>query len=158
MSKPTPNEETPRGRTEDTKDQEVRWGSGEQVGLGELVRKHSTETLPPATQPLIEAPDDGTVHHGLAAIGTHQGKPKASEVVEPSEVVWPRLKAELQDFQAWEEEAWCGVDEHLLARYLAGECTDEERQHVEQAAEKSEYVRDCLQLVEEVLAEEAASA
>jgi len=156
MSKPTPNEETPRTGGQDSNERGGRWASKEQTGLSELVQKHSTETLPPPTQPSTEA-SGGTVHHGHAELGTQQEKLLPS-TGEPSEVVWSRLKGELQEFQAWEEEAWCGVDEHLLARYLAGECTDEERQHVDRAAEKSEYVRDCLQLVEEVLADEAASA
>lgn len=155
MSMPAPNKGTPRAGLQDTKEQVGRWASKEQTGLSELVQKHSTETLPSPTHPGTET-HGGTVHYGHAELGTQQGK-LPPPTGEPSDVIWPRLKAELREFQAWEEEAWCGVDEHLLARYLAGECTDEERQQVEQAAEKSEYVRDCLQLVEEVLADEAAS-
>lgn len=166
MAKPNPPEDSSCGGNDrGSPPAGARWGSSEQVGLSELVRTHSDRVDPAVaalgvTAELSECePDDSAEANTLTAkLGeTARGRPESTPSSEPNLTTWPRLKAELQEFHAWEAEAWRGVDEHLLAKYLAGQCSDDERRRVEQAAEESEYVRDCLQLVEEVLADEAAT-
>ena len=165
MAKPNPPEDSSHsGDVRSSSSNGTRWGSSEQVGLGELVRTHSDKAVAAVVAPSVTAessdrePDDSAEANTLTAkLGdTARGRPESIPSSEPNPTTWPRLKAELQEFHAWEVEAWRGVDEHLLAKYLAGQCSDDERRRVEKAAEESEYVRDCLQLVEEVLADEAA--
>ena len=64
---------------------------------------------------------------------------------------WDSLVTELWGFQDGEQQALGGVDEMLIARYLAGDCDEQERKDVEQAARSSPEVRECIDLARQAL-------
>ena len=130
----------------DTAEAETLRGSGETIRrvVTAVAITVTTSTSPPPTGGNVSK--EGPSHQLTVAPTEFTSKP------EDRSPVWPRLKVEVQEYRAWEEQAWCGLDEHLLARFLAGQCSAEERQQVEAAAQKSESVRDCLELVTDVMA------
>ena len=133
---------------EDSDDQRTgRWVSGHDASLADVMQQHAFGSSGAAATASVESPTEQTEAETLRGSGdTIRSTPQ------PTSPVWSRLKAELQEYRAWEEQAWCGLDEHLLARFLAGQCSAEERQQVEAASQKSESVRDCLELVTDVMA------
>ena len=133
---------------EDSDDQRtVRWAPSQDASLVDVMQQHATDSSGAAATASVESPTEPKEAETLRGSGdTIRTTPQ------PTSPVWPRLKVEVQEYRAWEEQAWCGLDEHLLARFLAGQCSAEERQQVEAAAQKSESVRDCLELVTEVMA------
>ena len=64
---------------------------------------------------------------------------------------WDLLINELRDFQDDRQESLGGVDDMLIARYLAGECDDEERALVEDASQRFPEIRECIDLAHEAL-------
>ena len=75
----------------------------------------------------------------------------------PSDKTWDRLLSEIGGTQD-EVESKGSVDEILIARYLAGNCDDGERQQVEQAARSSPAVRECIDICREALLDAAPEA
>ncbi len=69
---------------------------------------------------------------------------------------WSLLLTELQSSQCSQGESGDEVDEILIARYLAGKCSEDERQEVENAARSSPEVRECIDIARDVLLSEAA--
>jgi hypothetical protein len=67
---------------------------------------------------------------------------------------WARVKADLLRVQQAEREEWGDVDELLLARYLAGTCSESERLRVEEAMSQHSRVRDCVAVLERVYPDE----
>jgi len=59
------------------------------------------------------------------------------------------VQAEIDAYIDEEERNWCGLDEFVIARYVAGECSSEEARRVEAAIEQSDHVRDCIALLQE---------
>jgi len=68
---------------------------------------------------------------------------------------WNLLLTELQGSQSEQRASGGGVDEILIARYLAGECDQGERRQVEEAARSSPEVRECIDIAREVLISES---
>lgn len=66
---------------------------------------------------------------------------------------WDRIVADLRKYRVLYEQTWGGVDDVLLARFLAGTCSDEERQAVEEARGSSPAVDRLLNTLRDVLAE-----
>ena len=138
------------------------WSNGERLSIAHSVNEYLTEraaqgapvsgqTLPPETH--------GDTARAKVADTARGHSPASGSTPDASpEVVWSRLQAELRDFAEQEAATWGGVDECLLARYLAGECTDEERRQVEHAKHHHPAVRECLELVQEVMADEEINA
>ena len=69
---------------------------------------------------------------------------------------WDTLVTELRGLQEDGQEAWGGVDDMLIARYLAGDCDPQERELVEQAAQSSPDVRECIDLARQALGSASA--
>ena len=138
------------------------WSNGERLSIAHSVNEYLTEraaqgapvsgqTLPPETH--------GDTARAKVADTARGHTPASGSTPDASpEVVWSRLQAELRDFAEQEAATWGGVDECLLARYLAGECTDEEWRQVEHAKHHHPAVRECLELVQEVMADEEINA
>lgn len=64
---------------------------------------------------------------------------------------WDLLVTELQGLQDDGQEALGGVDEMLIARYLASDCDRQERELVEEAARSFPQVRECIDLALQAL-------
>ena len=62
-----------------------------------------------------------------------------------------RVKAEITAFKAAEKAVWGGIDDLLLARYVAGETRPEEAERVELAAKQYPAVRTAIDVVTSVL-------
>ena len=60
---------------------------------------------------------------------------------------WRRFVHELESLGAEAAERDFAIDEMLLARFLAGECTPEERDAVQQAIQKDPRIRECVEAV-----------
>jgi hypothetical protein len=69
---------------------------------------------------------------------------------------WQSLVTELQGYRDDQRREWGDLDELLIARYLAGECDEQERRTVEEASNASPRVRECLELAREALSDVAA--
>jgi len=67
------------------------------------------------------------------------------------DIPWRRLVAELQDSQAEQRQPWGAVDDLLIARYLAGECDEQEHAAVERASRSFPELRECIALASESL-------
>jgi hypothetical protein len=65
---------------------------------------------------------------------------------------WQRVAADLIAYRDAQKQLWGGLDDGLIARYLAGDCTPPERQRVEETMSSHPEVRACVDLVREVLA------
>ena len=68
------------------------------------------------------------------------------------------LRKELESDDAYQRRVWGGTDEVLRARYTAGMCTDEEKARVEQAMRDYPAVRESIEVVREVNAQQEANA
>jgi hypothetical protein len=66
---------------------------------------------------------------------------------------WERVAADLRAHREAQHQAWGGVEDELLARYMAGLCSPEEKAQVEQAREQFPRVRECLDVVADVFKE-----
>lgn len=64
---------------------------------------------------------------------------------------WDRLKVELIEFQAKEDEAWGGINDELLARYISGDCNFEEVSSVEVAVSRHPAVRAAIEIVTQTI-------
>lgn len=64
---------------------------------------------------------------------------------------WEQTASALRAYRDAQREAWGGLDDVVLARYLAGEASEEERQSVERAAADRPHVREALAILREVL-------
>jgi hypothetical protein len=51
----------------------------------------------------------------------------------------------------WNKATWGEIDDEKLARYLAGECTEWERQIVEQAISSYPKLAECIQFIQKVM-------
>lgn len=84
----------------------------------------------------------------------NESRRTSSETETPSvpvsdELVWHRVQAEIDAYITEEDRNWCGLDEFVIARYVAGECSPEETRRIEAAIEQSDHVRDCIALLQE---------
>jgi hypothetical protein len=83
----------------------------------------------------------------LTAAKTDQG-----ESVDPR---WEQLLLELSESSS---DCPSNLDEIAIARYLSGECSNEERREIEQVIGQSSVLAECVSLAQEVLdAREAAA-
>jgi len=64
---------------------------------------------------------------------------------------WSRVVADLRAHSEAQRRAWGDIDEALIARYITGEGTAEERNRVEEAAREFPGVRECVQSIQEIL-------
>ena len=134
------------------------WSNGERLSIAHSVKEYLTDRVAQGAaasgQSLLPEPRSDTARAEVADT-VRADTPQSGSTSDTSpEVIWSRLQAELRDFAEQESTMWGGVDECLLARYLAGECTDDELQKVDQAAVDHPAVRECLELVQEVMADE----
>jgi prepilin-type processing-associated H-X9-DG protein len=67
---------------------------------------------------------------------------------------WARVSADLRAYREAQRRAWGDIDEAAIARYLEGEATEGERGRVEQAMRDYPRVRECVQILREVMSEE----
>ena len=68
---------------------------------------------------------------------------------------WQSLVTELQGYRDEQQREWGDIDELLIARYLAGECDEQERRAVEEASNSYPWVRECLELARKALSDVA---
>src|SRR5579884_3775466 len=71
---------------------------------------------------------------------------------------WGRVAAELRACREAQQRAWGDIDNTTLGRYLAGEVTPDERQHIETALQELPELRKLLELVQDVLGESEVAA
>src|SRR5262249_32833220 len=64
---------------------------------------------------------------------------------------WARVASDLRAYREAQRRAWGELDEAAIARYLAGESTEEERSHVEQAMQEFPRVRECVEILREIV-------
>ena len=64
---------------------------------------------------------------------------------------WARVAADLRTYRAAQRRAWGDFDEAAIARYLGDEATEEERGRVEQAMRDFPRVRECVEILREVM-------
>jgi len=138
------------------------WSDGERLSIAHSVKEYLTDRVAQGAaasgQSLLPESRADTAR-GEAANTARAHTPASDSTPDaPPEVIWSRLQAELRDFAEQEAATWGGVDECLLARYLADECTDEECRQVEHAKHQHPAVRECLELVQEVMADEEKSS
>ncbi len=69
---------------------------------------------------------------------------------------WERVAAELRAYREAQQRAWGDIDNATLGRYLAGEVTSEEQQHIENALNELPELRKLTDLVRDVLGESEA--
>ncbi len=87
-------------------------------------------------------------------VTTEPGTPDADRN-ESASRQWAQLVSELQACSDGREE---GFDETLIARYLSGTCSEEERREVERMIGQSPDLADCIALASEVLQGKGAAA
>jgi prepilin-type processing-associated H-X9-DG protein len=63
---------------------------------------------------------------------------------------WARVAVDLQAYREAQRREWGDVDEAAIARYLAGEATEEERSRVQQAIHDFPRVHECVEILREV--------
>src|SRR2546430_2749507 len=68
-----------------------------------------------------------------------------------SEREWQRVADGLRSFKEKQRERWGGVDEWLMARYISGNCTSEEKQKVEAARREYPHLDESLEVVARVM-------
>jgi prepilin-type processing-associated H-X9-DG protein len=66
---------------------------------------------------------------------------------------WARMAADLRTYREAQRRTWGDFDEAAIARYLADEATEEERGCVEQAMRDFPRVRDCVEILRQVMNE-----
>jgi hypothetical protein len=66
---------------------------------------------------------------------------------------WARVAADLRAYREEQWRAWGDLDEIAIVRYLADEATEEERGRVERAMRDFPRVRECVEILREVMAE-----
>jgi ADP-heptose:LPS heptosyltransferase len=64
---------------------------------------------------------------------------------------WEECKRALQAYQQEQFAAWGDVDETTVARYLAGECTNEEREDVEREMASHPRLRESIAFIKGVM-------
>ncbi|HEY7156205.1 MAG TPA: tetratricopeptide repeat protein [Gemmataceae bacterium] len=69
---------------------------------------------------------------------------------------WDRVAAELRACREAQQRAWGDIDNTTLGRYLAGEVTSEEQQHIDNALDELPELRKLTELVRDVLGESEA--
>ncbi len=69
------------------------------------------------------------------------------EATDDPPAAWQRVKAELQACRTSQEKSWGKIDEHVVARYLADECSDEERHAVKAEMERQPELREAVMQV-----------
>jgi hypothetical protein len=69
---------------------------------------------------------------------------------------WARVAADLRAYRAAQQRDWGDLDEAAIARYLGDEATEEERSRVEQAMRDYPKVRECVEVLREVVTESQA--
>src|SRR5262245_13627082 len=67
---------------------------------------------------------------------------------------WSWIAAELKSYRDAQRQAWGDLDDVTMARYLAGEATEEERSRVEEAMARFPGVCECLTLLKSLSEEE----
>jgi hypothetical protein len=67
---------------------------------------------------------------------------------------WERVAAELRAYREEQRRAWGDLDEAAIARYVADEATVEDRGRVEQAMLDFPRVRECVDILQEVMTAE----
>ena len=63
-----------------------------------------------------------------------------------SEAWWRFVAKDMAAYQAEQEELWGGIDEMTAVRYVAGECTQEEKARVEQAMRDHPELRKSIEI------------
>ena len=63
------------------------------------------------------------------------------------QAIWSRLKADSAAYHAQQNEQWLGIDEALLANYLAGHGSDDDRRRMEAAISASPALQQCAALL-----------
>src|SRR5262245_38996639 len=66
---------------------------------------------------------------------------------------WARVAADLRTYREAQRRTWGDFDEAAIARYLADEATEEERGCVEQAMRDFPRVRECVEILRQVMNE-----
>ena len=66
---------------------------------------------------------------------------------------WDRVAAELRAHKETQQQAWGDIDNATLGRYLAGDLSSDERQHIEQALTQLPELRKLTAIVRDVLDE-----
>jgi len=72
---------------------------------------------------------------------------------QPRDRQWELLVTDLRGCEDEQHQEWGDIDEVLISRYLAGECDEQERELVEQAARSWPAVRESIDLAKEVFAD-----
>ena len=75
------------------------------------------------------------------------------EVGHDADTQWCACAADLRTYREAQRRAWGDLDEAAIARYLADEATKEERSRVEQAMRDFPKVRECVEVLREVMNE-----
>lgn len=68
-----------------------------------------------------------------------------------AESKWEECKRALQAYQQEQKAAWGNVDEATVARFLAGECTEQERQIVEREMASHPKLAECIRFIRKVM-------
>jgi len=68
-----------------------------------------------------------------------------------AETKWLECKKALQAYQQEQQATWGNADELTVARYLSGECTDEERENVEREMASHPYLAECIRFIRKVM-------
>src|SRR5438093_1138350 len=64
---------------------------------------------------------------------------------------WARAAADLRSYREEQRRAWGDIDDSMLARYLIGASTEDERERVRQAIRDFPKVRECVEILKEVM-------
>jgi Arc/MetJ family transcription regulator len=75
-----------------------------------------------------------------------------------SEAWWSFVAADLEAHRAERQRTWGDIDDMLLVRYEAGECTKEEKERVEKAMREFPAVRESIEIGRELALEEKVNA
>ena len=73
------------------------------------------------------------------------------------QAIWSRLNDDFAAYDAQQDEAWLGIDEDLLANYLAGHGNDDERRRIEAAISASPALQQCVALISDLTSESPGS-
>jgi DNA-directed RNA polymerase specialized sigma24 family protein len=64
---------------------------------------------------------------------------------------WDRVASDLRAYRERQRQAWGDLDDTMIARYLGGEVTEEERERIERAMREFPNVGECVEIVGEIL-------
>lgn len=67
---------------------------------------------------------------------------------------WANVAAQLKQYRDQQRASWGNVDDALVAKYIAGEATDAEKEQVETAIKDNPNIKQAIEVIQEVLKEE----